>query len=417
MKAVTVLSTKGGVGKTLVAINLARRMHEKGYKVGLFDADFDSSNFSEFTGEHEELDVKRDDSIILHNWDGIKVYSTSLFSKDKAVSMDSSRYTQMIADIINYGNWDDIEYIIIDCPAGSSTIFKSLIILFSKMLLGSVVVVHPSSHEDAIRAVKLHQFNDIKILGLIENMAYARTPTKCPKCDHKFDATAELFKPPFGKDLCKEQKIDYFGQIPLAKYITDGLKEGKPYLHGHDKIPITNAMKKIEKSKVYKPGFLHKVKITIGEKMIQVAHRIVADLIVISNKNIDISDLKNKAGFLDEYPFDMVITDNEKTKELVRAHLRVRDKVYHINDPNIKPKYEVVFDLPTLSRLIVGERTLTSGNVIKYDHKDAWLNGDVSIYGEGHFPKAIKTLRYIFSDQDVINKLNEKYGKQLRRFI
>ena len=42
MKVINVLSPKGGVGKTLVSINLARRLKEEGHTVGLFDADFDS---------------------------------------------------------------------------------------------------------------------------------------------------------------------------------------------------------------------------------------------------------------------------------------------------------------------------------------------------------------------------------------
>ena len=52
-KVIGVISGKGGVGKSLVTASLARMMREKGYTVGILDADITGPSIPKMYGVHE----------------------------------------------------------------------------------------------------------------------------------------------------------------------------------------------------------------------------------------------------------------------------------------------------------------------------------------------------------------------------
>ena len=95
MKTIGVVSIKGGVGKTLVAINLANALKQYG-TVGLIDADIDNSNFATFTKANIRVEVDEKKQLKPANWDGIKVFSMSLLVGNRAVSMTEDRYLSLI---------------------------------------------------------------------------------------------------------------------------------------------------------------------------------------------------------------------------------------------------------------------------------------------------------------------------------
>ena len=53
-KVIGVVSGKGGVGKSLVTASLARMMREKGYTVGILDADITGPSIPKMYGIHEK---------------------------------------------------------------------------------------------------------------------------------------------------------------------------------------------------------------------------------------------------------------------------------------------------------------------------------------------------------------------------
>ena len=410
MKTVMSINTKGGTGKTMYAINLAKVLKDMGYKVGYIDADFDSSNFAEFTKTNAELDIIPGNRIQPYIWHGIQVFSWSLFTGDRAVSMKDNRYTQMLADVLDCGEWD-VDFMIVDAPAGSSDVFKGIVSIFADTLVGSVGVLHPSSHDDAIRVIKLHLYNEIPLIGVVENMAYVL----CPECKHKF----HVFRDPYGKELKEKYGVEVFGQIPLTHEITEGLEIGEPFLTGPPKGVITKSAKAIIAAKIQKPGFLNKIKLTVGDKLLKFVGSVMGDFINISNQAHDIESVKKSVGFVDKSIFDIVITDNNRERVLLRVHLRLDEKIHVLtsSEKEIIPKYEIVFDFPTLCRIIVGKIKLLNGTIVNYDYMDAYLNGDIEVYGEGHLPKVAKAFKVVFENELIMKPLRVKYGKLLERFI
>lgn len=411
MKTVMIINSKGGVGKTLNAINIAVELKKRGHSVGLFDADFDSSNFAEFVklGEEDNIEIDEKDNIKLYDWNGIKVFSMSLMSGARAVSMEDNRYQQMIDDVLQYGDWD-VDYIVVDAPAGTSSIFKAIVKLYADHFLGSIMICHPGTYDDSLRVINLHKFLEIPLLGAIENMAYF----KCPGCGKKYN----IFKKPYGKKLCKEFNVKYFGQIPLAQEITSDLEKGKIVLRDEFMTPILKAVNEIEQAKIVKPGFLKKVKIKINKDVANMVARLMFNFVNISNEMFDIDALRKKVGLTESAIFDIIITDNTKKIELFRGHFQLKNKLMIVRGKKITPKYELVMDLPTLARIVMGKKRLpNSGKLINYDYMDAYLSGEIVGYGSGHFPKSIKVIKALFTDEDILIPMRKKYGKLLMRFI
>jgi len=100
VKVVGIFSTKGGTGKTTIAINLAHKLSKVG-KTGLLDADIDNSNFAQFVKFNGKIEIGRDKTIILPEWNGVKVFSMSLLTGMKGVSMTEDRYVQIINDVMH----------------------------------------------------------------------------------------------------------------------------------------------------------------------------------------------------------------------------------------------------------------------------------------------------------------------------
>ena len=60
-----IMSGKGGVGKTTIAINMAYALHKIGFKVGLFDADIHGPNVPKMLATDEKkISISNDNKMI-----------------------------------------------------------------------------------------------------------------------------------------------------------------------------------------------------------------------------------------------------------------------------------------------------------------------------------------------------------------
>lgn len=233
---IAVASGKGGVGKSTVCTNLAVALAQKGYKVGLLDADiFGPSVPKMLNVESSAPELRKKDGrdliVPIENY-GIKMLSIGFFvNRDDAVvwrgAMASNALKQLIAD----ADWGELDYFLLDFPPGTSDIHLTLVQTIP--ITGAVIVSTPQevALADARKGISMFTSDkvNVPILGLVENMAWF-TPAELPENRYYI----------FGKEGCKrlaeEQGHELLGQIPVVQSIREGGDDGKPVALKSDSI-------------------------------------------------------------------------------------------------------------------------------------------------------------------------------------
>lgn len=225
---IAVASGKGGVGKSTVCTNLAVALANKGYKVGLLDADIFGPSIPKMLdaeGAAPEL-IKKDgrDLIVPIEHYGIKMLSIGFFvNKDNAIVWRGAMASNALKQLIEDADWGELDYFLIDFPPGTSDIHLTLVQTIP--ITGAIIVSTPQevALADARKGISMFVGDkvNVPILGLVENMAWF-TPAELPENKYYI----------FGKDGCKklaeEKGYELLGQIPIVQSIREGGDDGQP---------------------------------------------------------------------------------------------------------------------------------------------------------------------------------------------
>lgn len=413
VKTTGICAVKGGTGKTTISLNLAHKLMEMGYNVGLIDADLDNSCFATFTGSTGEIEISKDKRFKPYPWGNIQVFSMSLIAgKTKGVSMTEDRYAQILDDIVQCSDWD-IEYLVVDLPSGSGSIFRTAMEIFAKDLVGNIIISQPSMSDATKRMLSLHKYLDVPILGVIENMSYF----SCPH--HKEPKVFHLFGKSTVDELAKEYEVEVLGKVPLNEIIAKNLAEGNPIFPVTNKEmlkPIELACKKLVDTPIPKTSFLEKLKESVAEKIKPEIEKVILGLLLAMKKDFDVERIRTEKGYTEKHPFLLVITDNSGMKEITRVAMRLDENGMKVIRNPKQVDYELALSFKTLARAIMGKKKVDN-NFIPFDAEDAWLMGDVQIYGSGYSPRTVSVLRDVFKDEDLMQQMRDKYGKMLDRWI
>ena len=220
---VGVFSAKGGVGKSAISLSLALSLKDKGYKVGLVDADiYGPSQPSMLNSSAGELEVKNEKIIEPLFKRGIKFISMGLISSAKMpVIWRGPMVSGAVMQLLSQTDWGELDYLIIDTPPGTGDV--QLTLLQRIPITGTLIVTTPQkvSISDCRKGIEMIKKLKVPILGLIENMSWFQ-----PQSDKKY----YLFGKDGGKGLAEEYSLDLLTQIPLEETEEDSLISDIPKL-------------------------------------------------------------------------------------------------------------------------------------------------------------------------------------------
>lgn len=243
---IAVSSGKGGVGKSTVAVNLAVALAMQGYKVGLVDADIFGPSIPKMFGCEDAQPymekVDNQDMIIPVEKFGVELLSIGFFVDPASATVwRGPMASNALKQMVEQGFWDELDYMLIDLPPGTSDIHLTLVQTVA--LTGAIVVSTPQqvALADAIKGINMFESPGINVpvLGLVENMAWF-TPAELP--DHKY----YIFGKDGAKQLAEEKGLRLLGQIPVVQSICDGGDAGKPVVLNPDSITGTAFMQLAE---------------------------------------------------------------------------------------------------------------------------------------------------------------------------
>lgn len=228
---IMVMSGKGGVGKTTVAVNLALSLATKGLSVGLMDADIHGPNVPIMLGIDKEHPTVGDGTIIpVMVPPRLKVISMAFLlpDTDSPIIWRGPMKMSAIRQFLSEVEWGELDYLIIDLPPGTGDEPLSVAQLIED-IDGSIIVTTPQDVAllDSRKTVNFARQLKTPIIGIVENMS----GLLCPKCGEKID----LFKVGGGERSAKDMDVPFLGAVPIDPKIVEDADSGKPFVLGRSK--------------------------------------------------------------------------------------------------------------------------------------------------------------------------------------
>lgn len=221
---VAVSSGKGGVGKSMVAANLAAAFARLGHTVGLLDADIYGPNIPLMFGEDGRPRVtgeKGREMIEPLEAHGVRLMSLGfLLDKEQPAIMRGPLITGILKQFIEQVAWGALDIMVVDMPPGTGDAQLSLVQTID--VDGAVMVTTPQdvATGDVRRGVKMFERVNTRVLGVVENMS----GLSCPHCGEVID----VFGTGGGERLASEMEIPFLGRIPLDPAVRLAGDEGSP---------------------------------------------------------------------------------------------------------------------------------------------------------------------------------------------
>lgn len=237
---IVVLSGKGGVGKSTVAVNLAVSLALSGKRVGLMDTDIHGPSIPTMLGIEDSAIGGSEGEMEPVEVAGIKVVSIGFFIRnmDDAVIWRGPLKAGAIRQFMSDVAWGDLDYLIVDSPPGTGdeplTVLQSL-----GSADGAVVVTTPQkvSAVDVRRSITFCRQLGVPVLGVIENMS----GFACPKCGE----VTRIFSSGGGGRIAEDMGVPFLGSIPIDPAVVEACDKGMPFIYHYSKTATASAMQEI----------------------------------------------------------------------------------------------------------------------------------------------------------------------------
>jgi ATP-binding protein involved in chromosome partitioning len=231
-------SGKGGVGKSSITANLAVALADKGFAVGLIDADIFGFSIPGQLGITEKP-TKLDEMILPPVAHGVKVISIGMFLAESGpVAWRGPMLHRAVSQFLTDVHWGELDFLLVDMPPGTGDVAISL----GQLLPGAetIVVTTPqlAAAEVAERSGSVGVQTGQATFGVIENMSWLEQNGE----------RIELFGSGGGELVAQRLGAKLLGQVPLSIPLREGSDIGKPVVTEHPEDPAARAIKAIVES-------------------------------------------------------------------------------------------------------------------------------------------------------------------------
>lgn len=220
---ILVISGKGGTGKSTVSSNLARALAIDGEtQVGILDLDICGPSIPrmfDLEGHMVHESPAGWDPVLASENLAVMSCGFLVESLDDSIIWRGPKKNSLIKEFLSKINWGNLDYLIIDTPPGTSDEHISVVSYLKKAELtnleGAIMVSTPQevSLMDVRKQIDFCQRTNLKILGIIENMA----KFTCPNCKNN----SQIFRPSSGgvPKMAHDFKLKILGSLPLNPMI------------------------------------------------------------------------------------------------------------------------------------------------------------------------------------------------------
>ncbi len=238
---IIVLSGKGGVGKSTVAVNLAAAIAERGKTVGILDIDVHGPSVPKLLNiENVPLSSTEDTLMPVIAGPRLKAMSIGLLlrGQDDAVIWRGPMKHGLIQQFLRDVEWGDLDYLVVDSPPGTGDEPLSIVDLIDNPD-GAIIVTTPQqvSVQDVRRSISFCRQVSLPVIGVIENMS----GFTCPTCGSHFD----IFGSGGGRDMAESLGVKFLGAIPIDQEVVTSGESGMPMVRGWPQSTTTVAFDKV----------------------------------------------------------------------------------------------------------------------------------------------------------------------------
>lgn len=232
-----VVSGKGGVGKSFVTASLANQMAQKGFRVGILDADITGPSIPKMYGLHGPAQADDQGIYPMIAQNDIKVMSVNLLlpQEDEPVIWRGPILANMVKQFWTDVVWGELDYLFVDMPPGTGDV--PLTVFQSFPVEGIVIVSSPQDLVKMIvkKAYKMAQMMKIKVLGVVENYSYV----VCPDCGKEM----KIFGESHIDEIAAELGMDVLGKMPINPLYAEAADKGA--FHAVDNEYLEKAVEKL----------------------------------------------------------------------------------------------------------------------------------------------------------------------------
>ncbi len=244
---IVIASGKGGVGKSTIALKLARTLNLLNYKVGLLDADIYGPSLPKLLNKSTSPKIINNKFVPQEEF-GLKTMSIGYLIPEETANiwrgpMVIKAITQLLRDVA----WENLDFLVIDTPPGTGDV--QLTISQKIQVTGAIIISTPQelSLADVKRGINMFKKVNIPILGLIENMSYFL----CDNCNKRHYILGEKSV----SRVAKELDIEILGELPISDSLSKNFKDNFQIFNQNSKDLISKLFFEIGHTVIKKSGY------------------------------------------------------------------------------------------------------------------------------------------------------------------